>query len=271
MAKLTYLEIVQDILNDMDSDIVNSINDTVESLQVAQIVKTTFFEMMGNRNWPHLKRTVQLDSSGTTSRPTHLKLPVLTKELISFNYDKRKEEEPNRSRYDSVQWIEPETFLRKYNKRNETEDNIIKVIDHGGVELLIRNDVQPTHYTSFDDEYIVCDAYNSGLESTLQTARTQCLVYVEPSWEMSDSFVPDLPSEAFPALLEEAKSTAFVVLKQTANDKAEQKSQRQQRWLSRKAWRVSGGVRYPDYGRRRNMTSVYRSPFIDKEASLSVN
>jgi len=52
--KLTLLEIVQDIMNDMDGDEVNAISDTIESQQVAQIVKTTYLEMMANRNWPHL-------------------------------------------------------------------------------------------------------------------------------------------------------------------------------------------------------------------------
>ena len=69
-------------------------------------------------------------------------------------------------------------------------------------------------------------------------------------WIHEDSAVPSLPSEAFSGFLEEAKSTAFFVLKQMANQKAEQKAGRQQRWLSRKAWRTAGGVRYEDYGRK---------------------
>ena len=42
MAKMTLLAMVQDILNDMDGDEVNSISDTVEAEQVAQIIKTTY-------------------------------------------------------------------------------------------------------------------------------------------------------------------------------------------------------------------------------------
>ncbi len=34
--------------------------------------------------------------------------------------------------------------------------------------------------------------------------------------------------------------------------KSEQEATRQQRWLSRKDWTVAGGIRYPDYGRKRN-------------------
>ena len=42
MAKMTVLEMVQDILNDMDSDEVNSINDTIEAQQVANTVRTVY-------------------------------------------------------------------------------------------------------------------------------------------------------------------------------------------------------------------------------------
>jgi len=35
-----------------------------------------------------------------------------------------------------------------------------------------------------------------------------------------------------------------------ANQKAEQKAGRQQRWLSRKAWRAKGGILYENYGRK---------------------
>ncbi len=44
--KYTLLEIVQEILSDMDSDEVNSIDDTTESEQVATIVKSTYLSMM---------------------------------------------------------------------------------------------------------------------------------------------------------------------------------------------------------------------------------
>ena len=250
MAKLTLLEIVNDIANDIDTDPVNSISDTVESDQIAQIVKTVYFELIANRNWPHLKRTIQLEASGDTSKPTHMKLPTLVKELVSISYNKLKSTELTRDRYIELCYLEPEHFLLKTNTRNVTETNITKVTDFGGAPIYIRNDEQPQWFTSFDDEYVVMDSYDSDIESTLQETNTQAIVYVEPVWTHSDSFIPDFPSEAFPLLVEEAKSTAFVVIRQSANIKAEQKARRQSTWLSRKSWKVSGGVQYPHYGRK---------------------
>jgi hypothetical protein len=42
-AKMTLLEIVQDVLNDMDSDEVNSISDTVEATQIANICRSVYY------------------------------------------------------------------------------------------------------------------------------------------------------------------------------------------------------------------------------------
>ena len=48
MAKMTLLEMTQNILSAMDSDAVNSIGDTVESLQVADVIVETYYELFAN-------------------------------------------------------------------------------------------------------------------------------------------------------------------------------------------------------------------------------
>jgi hypothetical protein len=247
--KMTLLEMVQDILNDMDSDEVNSINDTVESVQVAQIIKTCYFEMLSNRNWPHTRKLIQLDAVGSVSKPNYMKLPDTLKELVSFKYDVRKEVGDKLDIVD-LKYKDSESFLRYISQRNSLNSNIDSVVDYSGTKLLILNDTAPTYWTSFDDVYLVTDAYNSNIESTLQSSKSQCLAYLYPEWTKQDSFIPDLPIDAFSALLEEAKSTAFATLKQMINQKAEQKATRQQRWLSRKSWRAHGGVKYSDFGRK---------------------
>lgn len=247
--KMTLLEIVQDVLNDLDSDSVNSISDTVESEQVASIVKSCYFEMIGNRNWPHLKKLFQLEHSGNLARPNYLAIPILLKELESFRYEVQKEEN-GRIYFAEVKYKYPDEFLSYVSGRNSTNDNIETIQDFGGSKLLIANNKAPEYWTSFDDYYIVTDSYDKAVDDTLKKTKTQCIGYLHPSWVHEDTFVPDLPGEAFPALVAEAKSTAFVNVKQMANQKAEQKASRQQRWLSRKSWRAHGGVRYEDYGRK---------------------
>ena len=247
--KYSLLQIVQDTLNDLDSDYVNSIDDTVESQQVAQIARSCYNEMISNRNWPHLKKLVQLEASGSSTKPNYLKLPVGTKELIFLQYDKRKFGE-TKVQYKDVQYKEPDEFLRITNTRNNDNSNVSVITDFSGTPLLVFNDKAPEYWTSFDDEWLVFDAYDSLSETTLQKSKSQCMAYIEPVWETSDSFIPDLPEEAFAGFMEEVKSTAVMALKQMANEKAEQKATRQKRWLSRKAWRASGGIQYEDYGRK---------------------
>lgn len=247
--KYSLLEIVQEILNDMDSDFVNGIDDTVESQQVAQIVKSCFNEMMSNRNWPHLKQLIQLEASGTILKPTHMKLPQGIKELSWVRYDKRKVGD-TRLRYEPVSYLDPDKFLELTHARNLDNDNVIMVSDFSSTPIVIFNHLAPQFYTSFDDEWLVFDSYDASVDDTLKQSKSQVQVYKEPSWTHLDTFVPDLPEEAFAALIEEAKSTASLSLKQIPNSKAEQKASRQNRWLARKAWKAHGGLEYEDYGRK---------------------
>jgi hypothetical protein len=250
MAKMTLIEIVQDILSDMNDDEVNSISDTIESLQVAQIVKSVYFEMMANKNWPHLRTLDTLEASGDNTKPTHMKLPELVKELEWIEYNSRATTTPALSRYKQVEMVSVDDFLRRTNAYMNTNANVDEITDYSGVKFNIKNDAHPTFCTSFDDDYIVFNSYHSSLDTTLQEVHTRCSVYVEPSWSMVDNHIPDLPSEAFPALLAEAKSTAFNRIKQAPDGKAEQQSQRQRSWLSRKSWRANGGIKLPSYARR---------------------
>jgi len=246
--KFSLLEITQEILNDLDSDFVNDINDTIESQQVAQIVKSCFNEMMSNRNWPHLKQLIQLEASGTLSRPTHMRLPIGIKELSWVRYDKRKDGE-TRLQYRDVKYLSPDDFLTLTHNRNLDNDNVIMVSDFSATPVVIFNNIAPNYYTSFDDEWLVFDSYDSSVDDTLKQSKSQAQVFKEPTWTHTNEAIPDLPEEAFAALIEESKSTASLSLKQIPNSKAEQKASRQNRWLSRKAWKAHGGLEYEDYGR----------------------
>jgi len=247
--KLTLLQLVQRVLNDLDSDEVNGIDETIESNQVALTVQNCYFEMISNRNWPHLRKLITLDNVGDVTRPNYLKATENLKEMNFFKYEKYKDGS-TRLDQQEVRYKYPDEFLRLVSGRNPDATNIQTVIDFSGTKLLVVNDMAPSYWTSFDDTYIVTDSFNLAVETTLQGSKSQCLAYIHPTWIHDDDFIPDLPVEAFSALLAESTSTASVNLKQIANAKSEQKSARQQRWLARKAWRTEGGVRYPDFGRR---------------------
>ncbi len=248
MPKLTLLSMVQDILNDQDSDEVNSISDTEEAVQIAQIIKTTYFEMIDRRDWPHLSKFGILDSVSNPAKPTHLGTPDNMSKLEWFKYNKKKVGD-TRNRYQDIIYLYPDEFIARTNDRNLDEANVIEVSDYGGAKFQVYNDKQPTYYTSFDDDFIVLDSYNATLESSVQGGNTQVRIYTIPSWTVSDTFIPDFPMEAFSGLLAEAKSVASFKLDDTVDQKAEQQASRQQQRLSKDGWSVKGGIRYPNYGR----------------------
>lgn len=262
--KYSLLEIVSDILSDMDGDYVDSINDTDEATQVAQIVKTTYQAMMSNRNWPHTAVVLNITPSANNLLPTHTSLPSNVKELISVFYDIRKNGE-TRLNYRQIKYLDPDDFLRYTNQRNNDDVNCDVILDPSGVKILIMTNKAPEYYTSFDDETMIFDSFDSDVDSTIQANKTQIRAYVIPPFEMQDDFVPDLPDEAFAALIEEAKSKAMFKLKQTQDIKAEQEAGRQQRWLSRKAWKTHEKDLYPySYGRK-NAKGRRRDPTFRRD------
>lgn len=249
MAKKTLLAMVQDILAELDSDEVNSIDDTIEAQQVANIIRNCYHEIISNRNWPHLKRAIKLDALNDLSKPNYLRLPNEVKELLYVSYDTVKQGE-TKLKYVEIKYKHPDEFLRYTLSRNSDNANVERIVDFSGTEFLVLNDRAPQFWTSFDDLNLVFDNYDRTIDDTLKQSKNQCVAYMEPVWVHTNEAIPDLPSEAFSALEEEAKSTCFFTLKQMVNSKAEQKAGRQQRWLSRKAWRAAGGVRYEDFGRK---------------------
>lgn len=248
MARLTLLEMVQDILNDADSDPVDSYLDTVESQQVAQILKTTYFNIIDGKDWPHLFNLFQLTET-SASTPTHLNIANTVVKVMWVKYDKASATD-TRTKYLDVTYKEPEEFVNILNARVSDATNIDIITDPSGLPLLIYNDKAPTYYTSFTDDTIVMDAYDSAVETYLKTAKNQCHGKIYPSVTLSDSLYFDLPTEMYSYLLAEGKATSFQVLKQIVNQKAEYHSVSQRRRMSWESHNLNRGNRYPDFGRR---------------------
>lgn len=249
--KMTVLEIVQEVLSYIDGDEVDTWNETVEAEQVYALIKSTYYNMMSNRLWPHLRRTIQVTSTADTLTPTHLILQDSIKELCFINYDTASVTD-TRKRYTPVKYLPPDEFIHLTNQEDDSLSEVQVVTDTGGIELMIRNDRAPRYYTSFDDENIVMDAFDSSVATTLETAKVQAQAYVLPTWtDDDDNFIPDLPDDAFRNLVEGVKSSASISLTQTADSKSEKESIRQSRWLARKARRIEGGITFKNFGRKR--------------------
>jgi hypothetical protein len=247
--KQTLLEMVQEILSDMNSDSVNSIYDTIEATQVARIIKSVYEIQMTSGDWPHLMKLFKLASSTDSTKPTHVYMEDDVARIEWAKYDIR-ETYASPIRYRDVQWMEPKAFVDMVMQRDPSKDNILTVMDYHGTPLLVRTDHHPEWFTTFDDDFLVFDSYNSDVDSTIQQSKLQVFGKVLPTFNMQDGFVIDLPSKHFPAFKEECKSAAFLRIKEVFDAKSDDYAKKAKGYLSRERRRINNGIRYPNYGRK---------------------
>lgn len=239
MAKRTLLSMVQNILSAMDSDEVNSISDTVESLQVAEIVRETYEDLVATLEIPERQALLQLESVSDTTRPNYLRIP-----------DKVRRVEWIRYRGNLINYLTPDEFIRLVSQNTKGTNTK----DFNGISYLVTNNKDPKWWTTFNDHYIAFDSYNASTESTLEEINTMCFGSLNYDFVMDDTFIPHLDENMFPLLLSEAKAACFINLKQVSNSKEEQRARRSLTRVQNELSRTSRGNpadRLPDYGRRR--------------------
>ena len=220
MAKKNLLQITQSVLSSMNSDSVNSINDLEESIQIAEKAQEVYEDLMVLEDWEHLRTLLQLESLSDSERPNYLKIPELVSEILDIQYDKRKLN-TDRKKFEPVMYKSPEDFMNLIISRDDTEDNITTVTDiNSSVALFIRNDHAPTYWTSFDEEHIVFDSYDSSIDSVVQQSKNFTRGTKEVLFTLSDNYIPDLPSKMFPAYLQEVTRICSVYFREqpSAND-----------------------------------------------------
>ena len=234
MAKLSLLNMTQNILSALDSDPVDSIDETVEAVQVAELVKEAYFELISQRDWPFLFQLAPLQALSDTNNPTKMKIPDTWNKIKWIKYNKTE-----------VIYMDVETF------NNMVSQRVVQagVINSNG--YVINQD--PQYWTSYDDQYLIFDGYNSAVDSTLQASKSSAYGTQQATWTHINSFIPSIPEKFFPTLLAEAKSQAFVNLKQQANAREERKATRGRMAMRNDSWKNENGeVKYNsrvNYGR----------------------
>lgn len=239
----TLLEMVQSILNDMDSEAVNSISDTVEAQQIASVIEDTFYNIIAAREIPEHKQLLQITSLSNSAKPTHFLYPTNTKEIERLFYNVG----TSGANWVEIYFVEPLDFL---NRMDEQATGVVVVTDvAGGTPLYIRNDRMPSYYTSFDDNHIVMDAYDASVESILQQSKTRAYGTVYPTFSQTDDFEPDLDEPMLQYLLAEAKSTCFSLFKSGSDPKVEQAARRLKAYVQNDMFKTKRENKRPMYGR----------------------
>lgn len=224
---MTLLEMVQDILSAMDSDEVNSISDTTEAQQVATAIKHAYFDIMSRSNSSESFDLFELNPSGNISWPTVMFLPPNVMDLLWVKYDKRQDGDVDPS-WNKVQYLPQDVFFDQVmTYRNQGQNDVVHFQIPGpnssSIDYYALNNKAPDWYTSFNDNMIVFDSYDSGIDATLMKDKTVAYGELGKPFQMTDAFVPELDSRNFSLLYNEAKASCFADLKQVTNDRAEQK------------------------------------------------
>lgn len=229
MPARTLLDITQDILAMMDGEEVNSITDTVESEQVARIVRDSYYYIVPNIQQKRHFDLFELDASGDSTKPVLMTVPSGIVDILWVKYDNRETAGANKE-YEAVSYMSLPEFLDLTLTLNTDESNVSEMEltnSNGDFVFKYRTDHHPTIYTTFDDNQLIFDGYFSTLDTTLQADKTYCYGMVDPStFTLSDTFLLDIDDDQYPLLIAEAKSQCFEELLKARNQGAERRSRR---------------------------------------------
>lgn len=267
----------QSILSSLSSDEVNSYSDTSESMQVSEIIRQTYFNLVSRAQLPVSKEIFQLTPSADASLPVLMYRPdnISNIEWIKYfdasstsdtnsdfihdlNVDLTQLAESTDSppSFKYVQVLAPQQFIDMINTFNTEEDDVETYTFNDGTSsfnLSYKSNKTPQYCTVLKNYYILFDSFDVSLENTLQASKTMCYGETIPYYTLSDNFIPDLDDYQFPLLLNEAKSLAFLELKQTTHPKAEQETRRQWSNVQKNKSLVNKPTAFnqlPNFGRR---------------------
>lgn len=261
--RYTLLELTQDVLSSMDGEEVNSINDTTESTQVVKIIKTVYDDIISRAELPISRTLFTLDASGDSLKPVLMTKPLTIDSIDWVKY--------NRIISGSVDpaWLEMKfmpldefmLMTQGMSPANDFVDSMAHTVNGFNLVFHFRNDVSPMYFTSFDDNTIIFDAYDSAVDNTLQSSKTLCYGELTNIFTESDNWVPNLQPQQFSLLLNEAKSLAWAELKQVVHQKAETSARRN--WIHLQTTKRNTPTypdhSGPDYGRKGSMSSRTRT------------
>lgn len=235
----------------MDSDSVNNVSDTIESTQVAEVAKEVYYDLISQFEWLHVRQFSQLESLGDTTFPTTLKIPSNIYKIEDVRYDVTKTADVN-TKFKKLIHLSNEEFISITDQNNSSETNVssVRVKSDNTMNILVRNDLEPTYWTSFDNEFITLDSYNNAEETTVVGTKTKTMAFVTPTWSVTNTFTPDLEERWFPTLLAEVKRVSHLYYKQQPSVVDEVKSRRGMAIMRQEVRRTDDTNRKARFGRR---------------------
>jgi hypothetical protein len=198
MATMTVLQMTQNILAAMSSDEVNSIGDTVESMQVAQILQNKYYDIVARGDLTLDDQLFQLVPSDTPLAPVIMSLPAGTMRVNWMKYydtnplDNTQIDQFGAYSHDlnvdiisSIRW----TVLSTTSNTIVSSGTVAFTLLSGNTNIAVGQTCQATSGTN--SMFGVVSAYNgSVLTITVQSSTGQGTFN---SWTISSVNIPNVP------------------------------------------------------------------------------
>lgn len=255
--KQTLLEMTQAVLRSIKGEQVNSISDTQESQDVADIIKECYGTLIAQQDFPEAKTIFELNASGDNLKPVLMTIPddVYGIEWLKYNIIEDGYTDPVWRTLTHLPLKDFIDYTQQFNIDETEVASMALTINSDSVDFKYYNDRAPRYFTSIDDEKVIFDSYDSVVDTTLQ--KTKTMGYgLRITWTVSDSFIPELDAQQFPILLKDAKVVAWQELKSVDNVLAARQSRdlriSAEGKKNRSNYNNNGyyNTLYPNYGRK---------------------
>lgn len=248
MAKLTILEFVQQMAEAIEADEVDTLGETLEADALLTILKQTYNEVLDRRDWEFLRdRVVQLDprDAADVLQINQLRIPAGVTAIQCLRYLSKE------GKYTDLTYLQPCDFIAQLHGRNSGDSNITTVTNDDGVPMFIFNDKAPQFYTSFDEESIAFDGFETVRGIGNQIADTVIVGNIKPTADfVTPTATLPIPERMNSLILNEAIATANYRLRQTSDPRSERLARRQNIKMRELEPRTQRDQAEKNYGRR---------------------
>jgi hypothetical protein len=124
MPKLTLLDMTQNIMSALGSDEINSITDTVESQQVAQIIKNKFFDIISRDDLGEHMKLFQLTASGDNALPVLMYRPDHVNKIEWIKYYNDDDDADTSDGFEYVTILPLQQFMDMVDAYDTNADNV---------------------------------------------------------------------------------------------------------------------------------------------------
>lgn len=195
--KLTLLRVVQDTSRYLQGFDVEDIFETDESTDIAYIAERMYYHLVqrfNNIKWTGGVGT--LEGLGDTSRPTYMRIPENINRIqnTQIQYNVATSDEAATVRYANIQYLDPYEFLNLMAMRTDALTGAQVIEDASGFKYVALNNKAPEYCTSFDQEYLVFDSYDSEEDTTLQQSKSLIHFTDEEVFLLQNDFEIPIPS-----------------------------------------------------------------------------